>query len=349
MKFTPARFNLVVIVLLCLISPLQTHAQFTQQGGKLLGTGAVGAAYQGTSASISFDGNTAIIGGRGDNNLAGAAWLWTRSGVAWTQQGSKLVGTGAVGASQQGLSVSLSSDGNTAIVGGPYDNSEAGAAWVWTRSGGAWSQQGSKLVGTGAVAVARQGISVSLSSDGNTALVGGRGDNSNVGAAWVWTRSGGVWTQQGNKLVGTGAVGAAYQGYSVSLSSDGNTAIVGGYVDNGSAGAAWIWTRSGGTWTQQGSKLVGTGAVGAAFQGFSVSLSSDGNTALVGGYNDASAVGATWVWTRSGGVWTQQGTKLVGTGIIGSNALQGSSVSLSSNGNTAIVGGYSDNSYAGAA
>ena len=107
-----------------------------------------------------------------------------------------------------------------------------------------------------------------------------------AGAAWVWTRSGGVWTQQGSKLVGTGAVGAANQGYSVSLSADGNTAIVGGSETMVDAGAAWVWTRSGGVWTQQGSKLVGTGAVGSAGQGISVSLSADGNTAMVGGYAD---------------------------------------------------------------
>ncbi len=114
---------------------------------------------------------------------------------------------------------------------------------------------------------------------------------------WVWTRSGGVWTQQGTKLVGSGAVGNAYQGYSVSLSADGNTAMVGGYLDNVDAGAAWVWTRSGGVWTQQGSKLVGTGAAGAAEQGISVSLSADGNTAMVGGYLDNAGAGAVWVFT----------------------------------------------------
>src|ERR1035437_10300978 len=144
------------------------------------------------------------------------------------QQGLKLVGTGAVGGAWQGVSVSLSADGNTAIVGGFYDNSTAGAAWVWTRSGGVWTQQGTKLVGSGATGNAYQGWSVSLSADGNTAIVGGLADNSNLGAAWVWTRSAGVWTQQGAKLVGSGAVGSAYQGQSVSLSGDGNTAIVGG-------------------------------------------------------------------------------------------------------------------------
>ena len=111
----------------------------------------------------------------------------TATGIPTTQQGSKLVGTGATGAAYQGSSVALSADGNTAIVGGIGDNSYAGAAWVFTRTGSTWSQQGSKLVGTGAIGGAVwQGTSVALSADGNTAIVGGDGDNSSAGAAWVY-------------------------------------------------------------------------------------------------------------------------------------------------------------------
>jgi hypothetical protein len=281
-------------------------AQFTQQGNKLVGTGAVGATvYQGSSVAISADGNTAIVGGPYDNSNAGAVWVYTRSGGVWTQQGSKLVGTGAVGADYQGSSVAISADGNTAIVGGYPDNTNTGAVWVYTRSGGVWTQQGSKLVGTGAVEMAQQGWSVALSADGNTAIVGGFSDNSIAGAAWVFSRSGGVWTQQGSRIVDTGAWGGiAKQGASVALSADGNTAIVGGYGDNSYTGAVWVWTRSGGVWTQQGSKLVGSGAVGAAWQGQSVALSGDANTAIVGGYNDNSHIGAAWVFsTLSYALW----------------------------------------------
>ena len=123
-------------------------------------------------------------------------------------------------------------------------------------------EQRPKLVGTGAVGSTNQGMSVALSADGNTAIVGGPGPNNAdrdrspvvgpVGAAWVFTRSGGTWTQQGGKLVGTGAVGAAYQGWSVALSGDGNTAIVGGFSDNSATGAAWVYVLSAGAWTQQG-------------------------------------------------------------------------------------------------
>ncbi len=327
-------------------------AQFTQQGSKLVGTGAVGpTTWQGNSVAISADGNTAIVGGPGDSLDAGAAWVFTRSGQVWSQQGSKMVGTGAAGTAQQGWSVAISGDGNTAIVGGPTDDYDAddsafvGAAWVYTRSGGAWTQQGNKLVGWDAVGDAWQGWSVAISADGNTAIVGGYQDDFNAGAAWVYTRSGGVWTQQGNKLVGTGAIGAAQQGYSVAISADGNTGIVGGDAENFNAGAAWVYTRSAGVWSQQGGNLVGTGAAATAQQGWSVAISGDGSAAIVGGPTDNSFAGASWVFTRSGGVWTQQGNKLVGSGGAGA---QGTSVAISADGNTAIVGGPTDY-WAGAA
>jgi FG-GAP repeat len=259
---------------------------FTQQGPKLVGTGAVDSFYgvqQGSSVALSVDGNTAIVGGLSDKSDIGAAWVYTRSLNAWTQQGSKLFANDAVGSAEQGHSVALSADGNTAIVSGPGDSVSTGAAWVFTRSGGVWTQQGPKLVAHDAVGNASQGTSVALSGDGNTAIVGGQGDNGGVGAAWVYTRSGGAWNQQGNKLVANDAVGTALQGASVALSADGNTAMVGGPGYNSYAGAAWVYTRSGGVWTQQGPKLVGTLAVGAAEQGVAVALSHDGNTALVGG------------------------------------------------------------------
>ena len=116
---------------------------------------------------------------------------------------------------------------------------------MFTRSGGVWTQQGDKLVGTGGnlgtFGIA-QGTSVALSGDGSTAIVGGPQDSNDLGAAWVFTRSNGVWTQQGDKLVGTGRAGTPQQGSSVSLSADGSTAIVGGLVDNTGTGAHDIST-----------------------------------------------------------------------------------------------------------
>ncbi|MGH7741588.1 MAG: FlgD immunoglobulin-like domain containing protein, partial [Candidatus Eiseniibacteriota bacterium] len=176
-----------------------------------------------------------------DNSGVGASWVFTRSGGVWTQQGSKLVGTGSVGGPEQGYYARLSGDGNTAIVGGPLDNSNTGAAWVFTRSGSVWSQQGAKIVPSGFVGIPYMGQSVAVSGDGNTAMLGGPFDNFQTGAAWVFTRTAGVWTQHGSKLVGTGGVGTGYQGISVALSSDGYTALVGGSNDNANVGAGWVY------------------------------------------------------------------------------------------------------------
>ncbi|MGH7742674.1 MAG: hypothetical protein ACRENS_11725, partial [Candidatus Eiseniibacteriota bacterium] len=258
-----AKLLTISTVVLSLSLPASNaFATFAQQAPKLIGTAGSSTARQGCAVGVSADGYTAIVGGYGDNSTAGAAWIYTRSGNSWSQQGGKLVGSLGTAAAQ-GISVGISGDGNTVIVGGYLDASGVGAAWVFVRSNGVWVQQGAKLVGSSAIGSAHQGWSVALSADGNTAIVGGFSDNGNVGAAWVYTRSAGVWTQQ-TKLVGSGAAGGSDQGQSVALASDGNTAIVGGLLDNANVGAAWVFTRSAGVWSQQGGKLVGTGAVGAA-------------------------------------------------------------------------------------
>jgi hypothetical protein len=309
----------------------RSGSTWTQQGPKLTPSGESGEGSFGFSVALSSDGNTALIGGPGDNKGVGAAWVFTRSGSSWTQQGEKLTGSGEIGASRFGNSVALSGDGNTALIGG-------GAAWVFTRSGSAWTQQGPKLTPSGEGSF---GSSVALSSDGNTALIGGGGD-----AAWVFTRSGSSWTQQGEKLTGGGESGFAGFGVSVALSADGNTALIGGHFDNKSTGAAWVFTRSGSTWTQQGPKLTGSGEAESGFFGIGVALSADGNTALIVS-STFFTVGAAWTFTRSGSTWTQQGEKFTGSGEEFSTF--GFSVALSSDGNTALIGSGADIPFVGAA
>jgi hypothetical protein len=324
-----------------------SHAQLLgQQGNKLVGTNPIGYSPQGASVAISADGNTAIVGGDQDNANVGGVWFYTRTGVTWAQQGPKMIAADATGVPRQGFSVSISADGNTAVIGGYLDSNPLGAAYVFTRTAGVWSQQGSKLVGTGSTTGPIQGWSVGISGDGNTILVGGQGDNNYAGAVWAFTRTGGVWTQEGNKITAIGGVGTTAFGQSISLSHDGNTAIVGAKNDNNNIGSAYVLIRSAGVWSQPAGKLVGNDAVGQAWQGISVGMSGDGNTAIVGGYLDNSHVGAAWVYTRSGNNWTQQGSKLVSNDYTGT-VQQGSIVSLSYDGNRALVSGWNDNSAVG--
>ncbi len=325
------------LFLAIMLFPHLLLGQFAQQGLKIVGSGGDANSFQGGSVAISSDGNTAVTGGIYDNSQQGAIWIFTRSGGVWSQQGTKLSGTGGAGDFvYQGYSVAISSDGNTVIEGGWRDNTDTGAVWIFTRNAGAWTQQGSKLVGSGATGgQILQGTSVAISADGNIALVGGSGDNG-TGAVWVFTRTGDVWTQQGSKLTGTGGVGQTNQGTSLAISADGNTFVTGGMMDHGGLGAVWVFTRSGNNWVQQGTKLVGDESIDASAQGSSVAISADGNTIITGGPGDFLNEGAAWVFERSGGIWAQQGLKLYAEGST-SPILVGKSVAITPDGNTALV------------
>ncbi|HXA18233.1 MAG TPA: hypothetical protein VN380_14635 [Thermoanaerobaculia bacterium] len=343
-----------IVLLAAALAPQPALAQFVQHAAKLVGTGALDTSLQGSSVAVSADGNTAIVGGVNGNGSSGAAWIWTKNGGLWTQQSGPLTGSDSGPTSHQGFSVAISADGNTAIVGGNNDGNGVGAAWIWSRSGGVWTQQGPKLVGSDTVGRSGQGFSVALSADSNTAIVGAPGDNQSVGAAWVWTRSVGVWFQQGPKLLVPSLATLTQFGYSVCLSSDGNTAVIGGINDDKGIGAAWVWSRNGESWSVQGSKLVGSGYVNTPtirtiHQGSSVALSADGNTIVVGGANDSFGAGAVWIWTKSSSGWTQQGEKLAGAVAPDALAYQGTSVAVSADGNIVVAGGNYDLDQAGAA
>ena len=258
----------------------------------------------------------------------------------YAQGGPKLVGNDSVGAANQGF-VAVSGDGNTALVGGYADNGNVGATWVYVRNGNSWSQQGVKLVGSDYVGISYQGAPVAISADGNTALIGGSGDNNNAGAAWIFVRSGNVWSQLGSKITPIDGVSRPQFGNAVALSADGNTALIGGRHDSGGTGAVWVFVRNGSTWSLQGSKLTGSDAVIKSNYspqfGIAVALAGDGNTALFNSPSDNNGLGATWVFVRNAGVWTQQGSKIVVS--FSSGAFQGNALALSGDGNTALIAG----------
>ncbi|HTZ88438.1 MAG TPA: FG-GAP repeat protein [Solirubrobacteraceae bacterium] len=320
------------------------------------------AAQFGYSVALSADGTTALVGAPSDDGSAGAAWVFTRTGSTWTQQGPKLSVNEATDPDEEdrcseeanecgfGRSVALSADGNTALIGAPGANEAQGAAWVFTRSGTTWSQLGEKLVaGEETKGNGSFGRGVALSADGSTALVGAPRVDGGHGAAWGFARTDAGFVPQGGKLTGEGEVGGGFFGRSLALSADGSTALVGGPGDNEFRGAAWAFGRSDGDWTAQGEKLVGGDEEsGSGRFGFSVALSADGATGLVGARSDSAGVGAAWVLSRSGSDWSGLGSKLTATGEVGEGQF-GYSAALSADGNTALIGAPHDSSLAGAA
>ena len=185
-----------------------------------------------------------------------------------------------------------------------------------------------KLIASDGIAEDRFGWSVSL--DGDTAIIGAVSVDSWRGAAYVFTRTGTSWTQQA-KLLASDGVAGDYFGYSVSL--DGDTAFIGVVWDDSARGAVYVFTRTGTTWTEQAKLLASDGAAG---QGFGVSVSLYGDTAVIGADGDDLARGAAYVFTRIGTSWTQQ-AKLNASD---SEEWDRFGISVSLYGDTAVIGAY---------
>ena len=237
-----------------------------QQGGKLTGAGATGTGRFGYSVALSADGNTALIGGRYGTTTPGrrgCSLAPARPGPSRAKtrrHGPHGAANSATSEKANSASVALSADGNTALIGGPGDNGGTGAAWVFTRSGSTWTQQGAKLTGAGETGDGRFGDKRgALRRRQHRADRRAGTTTATRGAAWVFTRSGSTWTQQGAKLTGTRR--DRRQAVRLAASRCPQTehgADRRARTTTATPGAAWVFTRSGATWTQQGAKLTGT-------------------------------------------------------------------------------------------
>ena len=155
-----------------------------------------------------------------------------------------------------------------------------------------------------------------------------------------------MWTQVGAKLVGTGASGAANLGFAVALGADGQVLAAGGWGDAGNVGATWLWRDlvGDGTFTQWGSKLVGSGYTGASNQGAALDFSANGQRLVIGARANNNNIGAVWIYSlQANGTWAQAAGPLIGTGYAtGGIVSQGSGVSLNYDGSLVAVGGQWD-------
>lgn len=171
------------------------------------------------------------------------------------------------------------------------------------------------------------GGSISVSVDGSTAIIGP------LSATYAFTESGTNWVQQ-QKLIANDAQGADLFGNSVSVSADGNIALIGAPGKDAGTGVAYIFARSGATWTQQQELTAGDGAVSDHFE-WSVAMSGDGNTAVIGAFGRNSSAGGTYIFVRNGATWMVQQELACG---VAANDYCGASVSVNGDGNTAVIG-----------
>ncbi len=243
--------------------------------------------------SVAIDGDTAVVGALhydvSEMSNEGAAYVFTRSGTTWSQQ-SKLTASDAASNDFFGSSVGVS--GDTVIVGAEQNDhsgeDDAGAAYVFTRSGTTWSQQ-AKLIADDADEDDMFGNAVSIAGD--TVIIGALDADHNgfdeAGAAYIFTRSGTTWSQQA-KLTASDA--AEDDTFARSVDIDSDLVIVGAHTEDhdskNNVGAAYVFTRSGTTWSQQ-AKL--TASDGAADDQFGAGVGIDSSTAIVGagGHDDS--------------------------------------------------------------
>jgi trimeric autotransporter adhesin len=343
----------------------------------------------GASVALSADGSTLAVGassedssatgiGIDDGNTgapaAGAAYVFTRSGATWTQQ-VYIKASNTDANDQFGTSVALSADGSTLAVGACTERSNgtspdddtfenAGAAYVFTRTGAAWTQQAYVKPSDGK-AFEQFGASVALSDDGATLAVGASpdrsfGEKSTTGKVYVFARTSTTWTEQFKRSSTIPTTLGAF-GNSVALSADGSVLAVGAAREDASAtsaGAVYLFARTGTSWAQQAYLEAFNVGAGDNF-GESVALSADGATLAVGAFfedsnattidgdatsNAAPDAGAVYVLTRGATGWTPR------TYFKAINADPddrfGGSVALSADGATIAVGAIHEDSSA---
>jgi uncharacterized repeat protein (TIGR01451 family) len=297
--------------------------------------------------SVAVSGNTAVVGAPRETVAGyahrGAAYVFVRSGTAWSLQ-QKLAASDGAADDEFGHSVAVS--GDTALVGAWMDDTpaggSAGSVYVFLRSGTAW-QQFQKLLPSDGDIFDVFGASVSI--DGDAAVVGAfRADTAggtDAGAAYVFARSGFIWSEQ-QKLTASDGAGGDWFGNAVSVSAD--TAVVGAITGGFGNGAAYVFVRSGTIWSQQQKLVASDGALNDAF-GCAVSV--DGDTAVIGAYLDDTPggidAGSAYAFVRAGTTWTQQQKLLASDGLLGD--WFGWAVSIS--GDTAAVGAREDDNSAG--
>ena len=247
----------------------------------------------------------------------------TGLGQFWKPPYTELTATG--GSSGDGFGSSVAIDGSTCVIGAPGGTSGAGSAYVFTNTSGTWSQV-AELTTTGGASYDYFGSSVAI--DGSTCVIGATGTDSGTGSAYVFTNTGGTWSQV-QTLTATG--GAIYDNFGDSIDLDGDTCVIGAYGTNSSAGSAYVFTNTGGTWSQV-AELTATG--GASNDYFGQTVAIDGSTCVIGAPGTDSFTGSAYVFTNTGGTWSQV-AELTATGGA-SNDQFGQTVAI--DGSTCVIG-----------
>jgi alpha-tubulin suppressor-like RCC1 family protein len=298
------------------------------------GSGTLGDCDEGKSVQLDYTGTRVFIGAHADDNSTtntGSVYIYRRVAQGnWTLEQTL---TGASGSYRYGYN-DVNNDGDKLIIGsyGYPGSGNVGRAWYYTRSGTSWSLQDQLA----APSTSAYGNSVGMNSAGTRAIIGGYKHSSNTGRADIWNYSGSSWSRDTGF---TGENASDNFGWNVDMSNDGNTVVVGApiYSGGGEEGRAYIYTTSDGTsWSL--TKTLSNQTADERF-GFSVQISGDGNTVVIGAAKNDDGVtdgGRSYVYVKSGGSWPSTPTHtIIGTTA---NSNNGHTLGISDTGETIISG-----------
>lgn len=371
----------------CVLNPVDYVKASNANEGDVFG-GAIALSGNGNTLAVGAHYEASAAAGDQSNNAklgAGAVYVFTRTGSTWTQEAYIKAAT-INGEDFFGASVSVSADGNTLAVGAPGDDtdgaginapvgarskSNSGAAYVYKRASGVWTQH-SYIKASGGDAGDAFGTRVALSGSGTTLAVGATGEDSSAmgvngnqtdnamvdsGAVYVFQFASNAWTQQAYLKASNAGEADAF-GTAIALSSNGNTLAVGGYDDSAAsgingdqqdktmarAGAVYLFERASSVWAQQAYIKASKSGPGNLFGG-AVALSGNGNALAVGAYDESTgtivagddpiASGAVYVFARSNAVWSQVISLKASNAEAGDHF--GQSLALALDGNSLVV------------
>ncbi|MFN0243584.1 MAG: FG-GAP repeat protein [Planctomycetota bacterium] len=317
--FATARLT-ICLVFTCAVASAQAPF-LAAQDAKLSAPG--GASQDHFGNSLALSGDTLVVGAPdSDTNSglgfdAGAVHFFVRNGASWTLQSSMHSPAGVLFDSGFGTNVAI--DGDTAVATNPGEviasPLSVGSTTVLVRSAGVWSVQ-QKLVSSSPSINAHFGFSASI--DGDTVLVGDEGDDTfgaNTGAVYVFERSGTVWTEQAKLFAPTVSANGVFGG---SLAIAGDTAVIGApefFVGGGTHGAAFVFTRSGTTWSHRATLLA---PAPTTSENFGAAVALFGDTIVVGstrlGFPNPMP-GVAYVFVGSGSTWTLEATVAAPSGV----------------------------------
>ena len=306
----------------------------------------------GHSVAVSGDGQTVVVGAWGDGdkgNSSGSVYIFTKQANGSYAQTQKLVPSDGRANDGFGFSVAVSGDGQTVVVGTPFDDDQgdaSGTVYIFTKQANGSYLRIQKLVAADGAIEFVFGSSVVITADGSTIVVGATQNGSkatDAGSAYIFTKQSNGTYLQTQKLVAADRASRDKFGESVAITPDGSTVVVGAFQDDdkgSDSGSAYVFTKqSNGTYLQT-QKLVASDGAPNDYFGYRVYVSGDNSTIIVGAYIDddddkGTNSGSVCIFTKQAdGSYLQSQKLLASDGA--ANDYFGCSVAIS---NTSVVVG----------